>query len=109
MYVPLAGEGDVTLSLPKYPANQRLSAEIVYRAPLKPPIKKGDQVATLRIQSTSSASAEVPLYAEEDVAKPGHRAAGPRFARYHGAAAPDALRSRRLERPGLDRRRTVQG
>lgn len=71
MYVPLAGEGDITMSLPKYPANQRLSAEIVYRAPLKPPIKKGDHVATLRIQSTSSAAAEVPLYAQEDVAPAG--------------------------------------
>ncbi len=67
MYVPLAGDGDITMSLPKYPANQRLSAEIVYRAPLKPPVKKGDHVATLRIQSTSSASAEIPLYAQEDV------------------------------------------
>ena len=71
MYVGLAGDGDITMSLPKYPANQRLSAEIVYRAPLKPPVKKGDQVATLRIQSTSSASAEIPLYAQEDVAPSG--------------------------------------
>ena len=67
MYVPLAGKGDIMFSLPKYPANQRLSAEIVYLAPLKPPVKKGDQVATLRISSTSSATADVPLYASEDV------------------------------------------
>ncbi|MGE0053384.1 MAG: D-alanyl-D-alanine carboxypeptidase family protein [Hyphomicrobium sp.] len=67
MYVPLTSKGDVTISLPKYPANQRLSAEIVYRAPLKPPVRKGDQVATLKISSTSSASAEIPLYAQEDV------------------------------------------
>jgi len=71
MYVPLAGKGDITLSLPKYPANQRLSAEIVYKAPLKPPVKKGDNVATLRITSTSSAQSEVPLYATEDVEKAG--------------------------------------
>ena len=71
MYVPLAGKGDVMLSLPKYPANQRLSAEIVYKAPLKPPVKKGDQVAVLRVTSTSSAMAEVPLYATEDVEKGG--------------------------------------
>lgn len=67
MYVPLAGKGEVTFALPKYPANQKLSAEIVYKAPLKPPVRKGDQVATLKIQSTSSASAEIPLYAQEDV------------------------------------------
>ena len=71
MYVALAAKGDVTLSLPKLPANQRLSAEIVYKAPLKPPVKKGDQVGLLRITSTSSAQAEVPLYATEDVPKAG--------------------------------------
>lgn len=70
-YVPLASKGDITLSLPKYPANQRLSAEIVYKAPLKPPVKKGDSVAVLRISSTSSAQAEMPLYATEDVEKAG--------------------------------------
>ena len=67
MYVPLSGKGEVKISLPKYPANQRLSAEIVYRAPLKPPVKKGDQVAVLKVMSTSSAATEVPLYATEDV------------------------------------------
>lgn len=66
-YVPLAAKSDVMFTMPKYPANQRISAEIVYKAPLKPPVKKGDQVATLRISSSSSASAEVPLYATEDV------------------------------------------
>lgn len=71
MYVPLAGNAEVTISLPKYPANQRLSAEIVYKAPLKPPVKKGDQVAVLKVTSTSSASAEIPLYAQEDVAEAG--------------------------------------
>ena len=67
MYVPLAGKGEVTISLPRFPANQRLSAEIVYKAPLKPPVKKGDQVALLRVTSTSSAMTEIPLYATEDV------------------------------------------
>src|SRR5262249_10587440 len=70
-YVPLAAKGPVMLSLPKYPANQRLSAEIAYRAPLKPPVKKGDQVAMLKVTSSSSASVEVPLYAAEDVPKGG--------------------------------------
>lgn len=65
--VPLAGKGDIIMSVPKVPANQRLTAEIVYHAPLKPPIKQGDQVAVLRVTSTSTASAEIPLYATEDV------------------------------------------
>jgi D-alanyl-D-alanine carboxypeptidase (penicillin-binding protein 5/6) len=70
-YVPLAAKDDVMFTMPKYPASQKISAEIVYKAPLKPPVKKGDQVATLRISSSSSASAEVPLYATEDVSKGG--------------------------------------
>jgi len=71
MYVPLAGKEDITITLPKYPASQRLSAEIVYKAPLKPPVKKGDQVATLKITSTSSAATEVPLFAQDDVERAG--------------------------------------
>ncbi len=70
-YVPLAPKGDVMFTMPKYPAAQRLSAEIVYKAPLKPPVKKGEQVAVLKISSTSSAAAEVPLYAAEDVVNGG--------------------------------------
>jgi D-alanyl-D-alanine carboxypeptidase (penicillin-binding protein 5/6) len=58
-------------TVPKYPANQKISAEIVYKAPLKPPVKKGDQVATLKLSSSTSASAELPLYATEDVQKGG--------------------------------------
>lgn len=68
MYVPLSGDGDVMIMLPtKQAANQRLRAEIVYSAPLKPPIRRGDPVARLRVTSTSSAMSEVPLYAGEDV------------------------------------------
>ena len=67
MYVPLVGNGDVTVMLPRYPANQKLKAEIVYKGPLKPPIRKGDPVATLRVTSTSQAVNEVQLYAAEDV------------------------------------------
>lgn len=70
-YVPLAAKGPVMITLPKYPANQRLTAELVYKAPLKPPVKKGEQVATLKVSSSSSASTEVPLYAAEDVQKGG--------------------------------------
>jgi D-alanyl-D-alanine carboxypeptidase (penicillin-binding protein 5/6) len=70
-YVPLKAKGDVTIMLPKYPAHQKLSAEIVYKAPLKPPVKKGDQVATLKVSSSTSASTEVPLYAAEDVQRGG--------------------------------------
>jgi D-alanyl-D-alanine carboxypeptidase (penicillin-binding protein 5/6) len=54
--------------LPRSVATQRLRAEIVYVGPLKPPIAKGDQVGILRVTAINDASAEVPLYAGEDVA-----------------------------------------
>lgn len=70
-YVPLVGRNGVTVVLPRYPANQKISAEIIYQGPLKPPIKRGDEVAKLRVTSTTSAMSEVPLYASQDVAKAG--------------------------------------
>jgi serine-type D-Ala-D-Ala carboxypeptidase (penicillin-binding protein 5/6) len=66
-YVPLKGDGAIKVILPKSPVRQRLTAEIVYNAPLKPPVKKGDQVAVLRVTSTNNAVNNVPLYAAEDV------------------------------------------
>src|SRR5204862_4697567 len=69
--VPLVGEGDVNVWLPRSPAGQKLKAHIVYQWPLKPPVKKGDQVALLRVTTASEAMSEVPLYAAEDVAPGG--------------------------------------
>src|SRR5881394_2046837 len=71
MYVPLVGEGDVNVWLPRSPAGQKLKAHIVYQWPLKPPVRKGDQVALLRVTTASEAMSEVPLYAAEDVAPGG--------------------------------------
>jgi D-alanyl-D-alanine carboxypeptidase (penicillin-binding protein 5/6) len=67
MWLPLTGNGDVSVILPRYPSNQRLKAEIQYKGPLKAPIRKGDQVATLRVTSSTNAINEVPLYAGADV------------------------------------------
>jgi D-alanyl-D-alanine carboxypeptidase (penicillin-binding protein 5/6) len=67
MYVPLAGNGDINVWLPRNPAGQKLRAHIVYQWPLKPPVKKGDQVATLRVTTAAESVNEVPLYAAEDV------------------------------------------
>jgi serine-type D-Ala-D-Ala carboxypeptidase (penicillin-binding protein 5/6) len=66
-YVPVAGHGDVRVLLPRYPASQKLTAHVVYDGPLKPPIRRGDQVATLEVVSTSGVSNQVPLFATEDV------------------------------------------
>ena len=71
MYMPLTGNGGVNVVLPRFPANQKLSARIFYKGPLKPPIKKGDQVATLRVTTSAEATNEVPLFAAEDVQKAG--------------------------------------
>jgi D-alanyl-D-alanine carboxypeptidase (penicillin-binding protein 5/6) len=66
-YVPLTGAGPIMVILPRLPANPKLRAEITYEGPLKPPIKKGTQVATLRVTSQSGTINEVPLYTAEDV------------------------------------------
>lgn len=72
-YVPLTGKGALEVVLPRFPANQKLKGEIIYLGPLKPPVKKGDQVATLRVSSSlvsgaePTAVSEVPLYAAADV------------------------------------------
>jgi serine-type D-Ala-D-Ala carboxypeptidase (penicillin-binding protein 5/6) len=67
MSLPLMGNGAVVAVLPRFPANQKLRAEIVYQGPLKAPITKGDQVARLRVISSTDATSEIPLYAAEDV------------------------------------------
>jgi D-alanyl-D-alanine carboxypeptidase (penicillin-binding protein 5/6) len=67
MYVPLTGNGEISVLLPRFQPNQKLKAHIVYKWPLKPPIKKGDAVAVLRVVSSSEATNEVQLYAAEDV------------------------------------------
>jgi D-alanyl-D-alanine carboxypeptidase (penicillin-binding protein 5/6) len=73
MYVPLHGlnSGAVSVVLPRFPAGQKLKAEIIYKGPLKPPVRKGDAVALLRVTSSSGAVAETKLYAGEDVAPAG--------------------------------------
>ncbi len=70
-YLPLTGNGDVSVLLPKSTASQRLRAEIVYNGPLKPPIRRGDQVAKLRVTSNVNTVNEVPLFAAEDVDQAG--------------------------------------
>ena len=71
MYVPLAGTGDINVWLPRNMGNQKLRAHIVYQWPLKPPLKKGDQVAVLRVTTSADAMNEVPLYVAEEVGPAG--------------------------------------
>jgi serine-type D-Ala-D-Ala carboxypeptidase (penicillin-binding protein 5/6) len=66
-YVPLVGNGDIDIILPAN-ATGKVAAEIVYQGPIKAPIKKGAEVAVLKVTSTESqATNEIPLYAGEDI------------------------------------------
>jgi D-alanyl-D-alanine carboxypeptidase (penicillin-binding protein 5/6) len=66
-YVPLVGDGEIDLILP-VTSTGAVSASILYDGPLKAPIRKGDQVATLRVSAAeSTATNEIPLYAGEDI------------------------------------------
>ena len=70
-YVPLVGDGEIDLLLPAT-ATGAVSAEIIYNGPIKAPIKKGDQIATLRVNAAeSTATNEIPLYAGEDIKSSG--------------------------------------
>ncbi len=71
LFVPLAGESDINVWLPRFPANQKVRATVVYNWPLKAPVNKGDQVATLRVTAGAEATSEVPLYAAVDVQRGG--------------------------------------
>jgi D-alanyl-D-alanine carboxypeptidase (penicillin-binding protein 5/6) len=71
MYMPLVGGDGVSIVLPRFPANPKVFARIFYKGPLKPPLKKGQQVATLKVTTPNDASSEVPLYAGEDVGRAG--------------------------------------
>jgi D-alanyl-D-alanine carboxypeptidase (penicillin-binding protein 5/6) len=72
MYMPLVGgNGGVSVVLPKVPINPKVTARIYYVGPLKPPLKKGQQVATLRVKTNTDATSDVPLYAAEDIERAG--------------------------------------
>jgi D-alanyl-D-alanine carboxypeptidase (penicillin-binding protein 5/6) len=66
-YVPLIGDGDINIILPAS-ATGKVSASVVYNGPIKAPIRKGDQVAILRVTSAESqATNDIPLYAGDDI------------------------------------------
>lgn len=66
-YVPLRGDGPIGVILAKAEETKRLKAEIVYTEPLKAPVRRGDQIALLRVTSPSNTVNEIRLYAAEDV------------------------------------------
>ena len=65
--VPLVGKGNINIILPVTSTGQ-VQAQIRYMGPIKAPIRKGDQVATLRISTTDTpATNDIPLYAATDI------------------------------------------
>ncbi len=64
--VTLTGNGSIRIFLPRT-ASRKIKASIVYKGPLKPPIKKGDQVAFLRVTAPDATVNNIPLYAGENV------------------------------------------
>ncbi|MGA8691629.1 MAG: D-alanyl-D-alanine carboxypeptidase family protein [Methyloceanibacter sp.] len=68
-YVPLVGDRNIDIILPTN-SSGKVNAQIVYDGPIKAPIRKGDQVAVLRITAADTAATnEIPLYAGEDVGR----------------------------------------
>jgi D-alanyl-D-alanine carboxypeptidase (penicillin-binding protein 5/6) len=66
-YVPLVGDGDINIILPST-ATGKVTASIVYNGPIKAPVRKGDQLAVLRVTSAESqATNDIPLYAGDDI------------------------------------------
>lgn len=68
--VGVVGGGNLQIFLP-VGSRARVKARVAYNYPLKPPIKKGDNIATLKIWVGDDLTQESPLYAVEGVAKGG--------------------------------------
>ncbi len=67
-YVPLVSDAQARIIVPRGNSeSSRLKAAIVYQGPLKAPIKKGDQVGYLRVETTEGLVSKVPVRAGADV------------------------------------------
>jgi D-alanyl-D-alanine carboxypeptidase (penicillin-binding protein 5/6) len=66
--VPLVADGQVRVMMPKT-GNERLIARIVYTGPVPAPVKKGQQIAALKVWRGDQLILTTPLKADESVAK----------------------------------------
>lgn len=64
--VPLVGKGNIDLFLPKGVAKCP-EATVTYKAPILPPVKKGQELAKLNVMCNGKLVQVTPLYAGEDV------------------------------------------
>ena len=68
--VGLVAKGPVRILVPRG-STERVEARIVYRGPLRPPVKAGAEVARLKVQRGSVQALDVPLYADRDAGPAG--------------------------------------
>ncbi|MDB5541190.1 MAG: hypothetical protein JWQ89_2917 [Devosia sp.] len=66
--VSLVGNGKIDLFLPKGAQNCP-QATVTYKSPIRPPVKKGDQLAQLNVMCNGAVVQVTPLFAGEDVAE----------------------------------------
>ena len=64
--VPVVGKGAIRL-LSQRNTPDRIWVRMVYQGPLRAPVKKGDEVARLKVWRGERIALDVPLYAAEDV------------------------------------------
>jgi D-alanyl-D-alanine carboxypeptidase (penicillin-binding protein 5/6) len=65
--VPLVAKKPVRLLFPRG-TGERVTARIVYKGPVMPPVQEGTEVARLRVTRGDVQALDMPLYAAEDVA-----------------------------------------
>ena len=76
-FVPLVSQGPAHIIVPRANAESgRLKASVVYQGPLKAPVKRGDPVGYLRIESGDGIVSKVPVFAGADVPRSGVLARG---------------------------------
>ncbi|NOT72571.1 MAG: D-alanyl-D-alanine carboxypeptidase [Hyphomicrobium sp.] len=66
-YVPMTTPTDAVVTLIRGTPDRELSGEIVYDWPLKPPIRKGDEVAKLRLSTPYGLKQEFTLVADQNI------------------------------------------
>jgi serine-type D-Ala-D-Ala carboxypeptidase (penicillin-binding protein 5/6) len=66
-HMPLVAKTEVKILLPITARNPTIKAKIVYKGPLKPPVKQGEYVGEIKITSDAGTSVSAPVYAAEDL------------------------------------------
>lgn len=69
--VPLAPEKDILVTLPRMAADSSVTVEAVFTGPLRAPVRKGDKVGVLRVETPVLGRQDFPLVAAGDSAPAG--------------------------------------